>query len=274
MSAQDVALGTVEVLENILLHLDLQSILTSAQRVCHPWQDLISTSPSLQKHLFFRPDWHRKDKQPNPLLASTFPAWFSDLPTFKQQCKDDSIKIGRHGINSSWDLDQPSQYASFMGKNASWRRMLVQQPPIVGIAFFIVKESRGGKWLTGPYTSPPNNSVSNSLAVSDPLRMNQFVQIPRTGGIFGEGGILWVNEDHQIPSKFQNYPFRDKDIKILKEALEECEMIVFQWEVVQCVPRRNRAQIYKNKFFFPEEVGVEDDGDRGTPIRSDKRLRC
>ena len=37
-----------EMLEAILLHTDMCTLLTSAQRVCHYWHDLIKESPSLQ----------------------------------------------------------------------------------------------------------------------------------------------------------------------------------------------------------------------------------
>ncbi|OJJ30464.1 hypothetical protein ASPWEDRAFT_46060 [Aspergillus wentii DTO 134E9] len=44
-----------EILENILLHTDMCTLLTSAQRVCHHWHNLITESHNLQAALFFKP---------------------------------------------------------------------------------------------------------------------------------------------------------------------------------------------------------------------------
>jgi hypothetical protein len=96
--------------------------------VYHKWRDLVSTSPSIQKHIFFQPDWDQKHKQQNPLLASIFPGWFSPDHTIPRA----ELKIGAllilalEGIKSSIDLNQPDVKASFKHKDASWRRMLVQ----------------------------------------------------------------------------------------------------------------------------------------------------
>ncbi|KAB8229016.1 uncharacterized protein BDW43DRAFT_315352 [Aspergillus alliaceus] len=49
------ALSQSELLELILLSLDLQTLLTSAQRVCSQWRHIIRESPFLQGTLFFKP---------------------------------------------------------------------------------------------------------------------------------------------------------------------------------------------------------------------------
>ncbi|PYI17269.1 hypothetical protein BO99DRAFT_404439 [Aspergillus violaceofuscus CBS 115571] len=144
-SAQTKALTTVEILENILLQVDIQSLLTSAQRVCHAWHDLIST-PALQKHLFLTPDWNRPQPERNPLLVHIFPGWFIAGQIAHGEYRE---KIGRDGINPRWDLTQPEQKASFIRKEASWRRMLVQQPPIRELFSFDIKQNRGGEWIDG-----------------------------------------------------------------------------------------------------------------------------
>jgi hypothetical protein len=85
ISAQDIALATVEVLENILLSLDIKSILTSAQRVSHSWEGVISTSLSLQKHIFLQPEWNGKHKERYNILATFSQAGsHSMLPTLKK----------------------------------------------------------------------------------------------------------------------------------------------------------------------------------------------
>lgn len=107
-------LATPELLECVLLHLDMRTLLVSAQRACRVWHELIATSPALQEALFFKPDdvcgtgraktKRRKGQgndvtlptdetadgndddeeqknvvvRKNPLPASVFPAWFED----------------------------------------------------------------------------------------------------------------------------------------------------------------------------------------------------
>ncbi|KAJ5836875.1 hypothetical protein N7447_002901 [Penicillium robsamsonii] len=243
MTAQDTALGTLEVLENILLHLDLKYILTSAQRVCHRWQDLISTSPSLQKYLFFQPDWDREDRQRNPLLAEIFPDWFPDFPTSEKQCKSHGIETGTSDIKSSW------------------KRMLVQQPPIRDIIFFLVQSGRGGTCLRGPYTKTVEDSRTHWFSVTDPLTMNDFIrQVPC--GSLRKTMVLWDNEDHKIPSEFQHYSFNKKERQFLQGALEECGMILLEFTVIQCGKGHSggarRRKRFGTPFFEPQVDDAED----------------
>lgn len=52
---RDAALSTFELLEAILLHVDMRTLVVSAQRVCTRWHAVISNSTPLQRHLFFAP---------------------------------------------------------------------------------------------------------------------------------------------------------------------------------------------------------------------------
>lgn len=132
-------LDTPEILEMILARVDMRTLLTSAQRVSRCWSDLISNSPSIQKALFFTPimnsEWGIKMKTFNPLLTETFPSIFPakdgrqdsqfplcDLPTTKDAKKMDRL----------------------VRKDASWRKMLVRQPPIFEIGIFEIYSSRAG----------------------------------------------------------------------------------------------------------------------------------
>lgn len=114
-NAQSKCLSTPEILESILLQVDPYSLLTAAQQTCRTWGGIIHESPSLQKALFFTPDEHPKKVQ-NPLLVQRFPSFFgktkwSLLPSL------DMIK-------------KPGKLGAYVRPEASWRRMLVQQPPI------------------------------------------------------------------------------------------------------------------------------------------------
>lgn len=131
-------LDTPELLEMILTQADMRTLLTSA-RVSQNWFNLISTSPSIQKALFFTPikesEWGREEKILNPLLTEAFPSLF---PT-KYKLHHDHFDICSLPMAKD-DLAM----ARFTRKGASWRKMLVQQPPISGIGLFAIYSSMGG----------------------------------------------------------------------------------------------------------------------------------
>jgi hypothetical protein len=109
-----------ELLEAILTLLDFQTLLL-AQRVCRQWANCIQESPRIQQMLFFQPASASTSRQQNTFLASKFPYWFpADTP---KSCKT-SFGAGdmQDFLNNSDVYKRPE---------ASWRRMLVQQPPIM-----------------------------------------------------------------------------------------------------------------------------------------------
>ena len=132
-------LDTPEILDMILARVDRRTLLTSAQRVSRSWLDMISNSPSIQKALFFTPirnsEWGMKRKFFNPLLIEVFPSFFP----------------ARDGLQGSWFplcnlpmIEDVSLMARLVRKDASWRKMLVRQPPIFEIGIFKISSSREG----------------------------------------------------------------------------------------------------------------------------------
>lgn len=118
------AMKSPELLEIILLHLDMRSLLTSAMDVCRQWRDLIRTSPSLRRALYFDADTTADKQNPryNPLLVELFRPLFDFIvmPPKRQGFNDlaiESLPIGR-------------RTKAFYHRNASWRRMHVRQPPV------------------------------------------------------------------------------------------------------------------------------------------------
>ncbi|KAK7955690.1 uncharacterized protein PG986_004912 [Apiospora aurea] len=193
--------GTTELLECILLHVDLATLLTSAQLVHRRWHELTRDSPALQRHLFFRaipeqPDkkgsaaaaaaasaaldetssTSTRDPEVNPLLKDKFPLFFYEPPaktdTYSLQALDTQRGLSRSYIRSryfahdfhsqtrtfnftsfsrgpgsrDWDRGMPerrpamveseARRAAFLRPGASWRRMLVAQPPPRLVGFF------------------------------------------------------------------------------------------------------------------------------------------
>lgn len=138
-SARTQVLDSPELLEIILVQMDMRSLLTSAQRVCHRWANLINKSPSIQKALFFTPikdsEWGTDEKTPNPLLVETFPSIFP---------ANGRPKRFEFDFSNMAITKDASTMAQFVRKDASWRRMLVQQPPIRNIGQFHISHGMCG----------------------------------------------------------------------------------------------------------------------------------
>ncbi|KAK4212290.1 hypothetical protein QBC37DRAFT_425197 [Rhypophila decipiens] len=140
-----------ELLELILLHLDLKSRITSAPRVSRFWFVNLNQSPSLRKASFFQADRSLDPPEPgerpyiNPLLQEALGEYFFNL-------SDSEAEGGKHRFRRAecfwklpWspnnlhhlkaetgsvvDVDPSCRQRSFTRKGASWRRMLVSQPP-------------------------------------------------------------------------------------------------------------------------------------------------
>jgi hypothetical protein len=125
----------------ILLEMDMRTLLTSGQRVCHTWTNLIRTSRSIQRALFFIPikesEWATAEKTLNPLLAENFPGIFPA----NANDDDDDDRFTYRGLPMAKDGEAMNR---FVRPHASWRRMLVQQPPLTDIGLFHILSTRIG----------------------------------------------------------------------------------------------------------------------------------
>ncbi|ETS80707.1 hypothetical protein PFICI_08236 [Pestalotiopsis fici W106-1] len=115
-----------EIAESILARLPMKDLLL-AQRVSTSWKYLIKSSPVLQELLFMRP--RQSETVPksssngkivreyNPLLLEHMPTWFSRPKG-----------ISFHTVeNAPWA--QTGSRPAFLCRDASWRHMLLAQPP-------------------------------------------------------------------------------------------------------------------------------------------------
>lgn len=111
---------TPELLEAILAQLPKKDLLF-AQRVSRHFQSSIKSSPSLQRALFFRAAPLKDPKAwiINPFLRKTFLPWFV-LSRISQDME--TIEL------LDWTRNDKKGQA-FLYKDASWRKMLVLQPP-------------------------------------------------------------------------------------------------------------------------------------------------
>ncbi|XRM45668.1 hypothetical protein ABZX51_008746 [Aspergillus tubingensis] len=128
-----------EVLEQALVELDATTLLLS-QRVCHLWNSLIKTSPTLQRALFFRPERQppTEDQNPkrttNPFMDKLLKHFISN-PTSVNGTQDSSnwfrLFIPLQTTNHQKLGRKQHPYSR---PEASWREMLLDQPPTPSIA--------------------------------------------------------------------------------------------------------------------------------------------
>jgi len=164
LSAQDHALSMPEVLEIILLELSLKDLLLNAQRVSRLFHDVIASSQSIQQALYFRPilDVSKTKTRTNPLLRKKFPPWFEDKWLMPRAY---ALSDHKHFWRLDWNSNKERTEA-YARKDASWRRMLVVQPPVQELIVKVHTEAIGG----------PSQS-KGQLRLSDGLRMGQFYDI-------------------------------------------------------------------------------------------------
>ncbi|KAH8896156.1 hypothetical protein GQ53DRAFT_852103 [Thozetella sp. PMI_491] len=131
---RDEVLQTNELLEQILLRLNLRTLLTAAQLVSRHWSTLISASPALQKALFFQPCTASEVSEPrfNPLLQEEFPYWLRS-----------GTRTSRDHLNKS-NLVRKPRDSPVTRPEASWRKMLPRQPPVTILGIWTQCHGMGG----------------------------------------------------------------------------------------------------------------------------------
>ncbi|CAH0058219.1 unnamed protein product [Clonostachys solani] len=118
------ALGTIEILEAILLQLDLKYLLLS-QLIGTHFKLIISTSPAIQQRLFLSPVLAGTPPQLNPVLAALFPVFISlKRPVDTNQFYQLHDTIGKQ----EWYRNESHRH-KVLRPDASWRRMFPVQPP-------------------------------------------------------------------------------------------------------------------------------------------------
>jgi hypothetical protein len=124
--------GITELLELFLQQCSLR-VLLNCTLVCRTWSQIIRKSTVLQEHLFLQPAPAREGVKPtlNPMLAYFAPILVAKSTSEDITCNADYVH--REDLTSlPWardtSMDAPSRRA-FARKEASWRLMLVSQPP-------------------------------------------------------------------------------------------------------------------------------------------------
>ncbi|KAF7360675.1 F-box domain protein [Mycena venus] len=135
-TTKDTIISTPELLELTLIHLPMRDLLVTTPLVCKMWQAGITLTPALQRTLFFQPDPSASAPIQNPLLVELFPPFCEIF--YPSQCS--------RTCTASSITTMPWSKASeaFRRVDASWRRMLVTQPPVQTLLVKQTRHSRRG----------------------------------------------------------------------------------------------------------------------------------
>ncbi|KAJ5158651.1 uncharacterized protein N7500_008302 [Penicillium coprophilum] len=222
-SATNKVLDTPEILEMILARVDMRTLLTSAQRVCRRWVNLISQAPSIQKILFFTPikdsEWGVGEKTINPLLTEAFPSIFP--------AKDTGKHHEVHFSDLTMNKDTSTMFR-FVRKDASWRKMLVQQPPVSDIGLLNVSHGMMGDHVVSSTISADKKMQESGY---HGIRMERLFELLLTlyFSDFITVQVYWSTGDlGSFKSSFEN--IRDEFHRIINKF----GLVVYKQAVVQC----------------------------------------
>lgn len=160
-----------EFLEMILLEFDTRTLLVSAQRVCRLWREMIRSSIKLQAALFFKPV-----AQPpapgstpirNPLLERVWREFFHSKPQFASDRWPDE-----------WSRTLPmmtrKREEAYTRPEASWRRMLLHQPPDCHLKCFVIESEHHPRNIS-------DITSSTIPEIKDPVRMGLIAKFIQSG---------------------------------------------------------------------------------------------
>jgi len=185
-----------EILEAILPNLPIRNIWTNAIPICRHWRDTIEDSIKLRRALFFKPINERRLAEisyalwDRPRTASESLRDFTDqyhradygpVETLWEEHKND---VNMHRVQKTphfgyaWHLDivgaknveEHDGLKAVKRLEASWRRMLICQPPVVSVRV-VCKEDTESE-LTCPYSLTFSGQAVNK---AEGLRMGDLV---------------------------------------------------------------------------------------------------
>jgi hypothetical protein len=138
-SASSRVFATPELLEAILIQLTPLNHLLHAQLISRTFHTVIANSPKLQQLLFFRTNTSRnpKDWSINPLLRQHFLPW--SAPASGRFDSRDYDVLRRMDWTKS-----PATCDAFLRPEASWRNMLLMQPPPKSLKVVMWMHGQGG----------------------------------------------------------------------------------------------------------------------------------
>jgi hypothetical protein len=218
-----------EICENVLLGLDVRTLLLS-QLVCQRWADLIHSSSAIQQALFFKPaaSKHLQERQINPLLAEQFPPWFPE----------DNPEACAKGFSA---LDMNEFFESrerYLHPNASWRRMLIQQPPATTLSWVERREfpasTSACQWTIGEDVESPGCGIRMRLLYD--LILAQFWAEHRKPRFHFR--VCWPHNSHgpdrlhsSPPMAVPWLPRSPRHLEQLETAVMESDVVLHAWDL-------------------------------------------
>ncbi|RFN49020.1 putative f-box domain protein [Fusarium flagelliforme] len=129
-----------ELLYCICTYMDMGTLF-NAQRVSKRWHEIISRSPLLQQNLYLEPcpPSDPTDEQIfNPLLLKHFEPLLKRNKNYRSwENKLEYSSMAVPGMSITHMKGGRKVHKAFIRRSASWRRMLVSQPPITAIGYAV-----------------------------------------------------------------------------------------------------------------------------------------
>ena len=241
-SSCDAVLQTPELLQETLLHLDMRTLLTAAQRVSRQWHELITTSPALQQTLYFAPITSASaPATQNPLLSELFPCWFREEESGRKDANTSKPVLIDRKTFSRLPMAEESRRHAFLYPKASWRHMLVRQPPVLTL----------GRWTTNRRQGGDGHNIEID-EVPDGLRMGPLYDLAQhwVRRVVSHFVVFWG------PSAVDAYT-ACKEKKQLQALSKRADLTVLRDMVAQCCGESPDEQ-YEEAFTFPILPGQGD----------------
>lgn len=189
-----------ELLESILVHVDMHTLLMS-QRVCCVWYKVITGSKALQEALYFRAiestDVMYFQRTRNPLLNEII--W----PRF---------------IDPDWRVKDARNLESFNRPSARWWRIFFQQPPTSAIGIIELRTlwPQNETWYYEQLLTKPDNDYLRIEVLYRPIK--ELMLIP--------AWTTWLFCDRHTQLCGERYSFSDRTIDV---ATKECDFVLLVW---------------------------------------------
>ncbi|KAF7615681.1 hypothetical protein AFLA_009190 [Aspergillus flavus NRRL3357] len=175
----------IEILGQILLETHTRTLLTSAQLVCHKWHKVIKWSPRIQSALFFNPSMNlHHPRIKNPFVSEIL---FQFAAHTAEPC--------------------------LLRLEASWRRMLPQQPPV---SFIKIRHAR----------SEDENDVVETTPVEE-LRMQHLADAM---GSYEARVLYGIRKFSSTVLHRPVYPVILLNDGSVSDAGEKCDLMVYDPE--------------------------------------------
>ncbi|KAI1311079.1 hypothetical protein F5Y03DRAFT_343396 [Xylaria venustula] len=255
-SSREAVLQTAELLQEILLNLDMRTLLTAAQRVSRQWRELVTSSPALQQALYFEPMAESSGiATQNPLLAEIFPLWFPK-ETQEEQLDVDEVdeieewpKVPEREDFDSLEMAQESRRHAFMHPTATWRRMLVRQPPVRSLGCWTVFHGRGGDHHEFALHEFP-----------DGLRMDHLYDLAQdwVRQLVSSFNVFWdPNATISYAKSRFRYRLEPHEEEELESFASQGNIVLLRYMVVQCCKRGPDVH-FEEKFTFAPSKEQQD----------------